>query len=131
MILNFLTLALAFTAVAPGQSHADGNELLTQCNNAVQILDGERKPNAPNDSPLAFGYCLGLMHGITETIRTYQVAYGHNEIACLPVNGLENGQAARVVTKFLRDHPERLHQPDALLAIVAIKEAFPCKGSSQ
>jgi len=44
---------------------------------------------------------------------------------CAP-DGVISGQAARIVIKYLRDHPEELHQPDYALTIAALHAAFPC-----
>lgn len=118
MIRNIFLLALLCMAAFPATSHANGAQLLSQCNSVIRVLDGDRL-----EDPIGAGYCMGLMQGIIETTRFYQDR--DKSLACLP-EGLEKGQAARVVTKFLNEHPERLHETSALLAIVALATAFPC-----
>ena len=44
---------------------------------------------------------------------------------CLP-EGLSSGQLLLVIVKFLRDHPERLHEARGFLALEAAKASFPC-----
>jgi len=46
---------------------------------------------------------------------------------CLPQNGIEIGQAVRITVKWLRDHPEKLHQDGVNLVWRALSDAFPCK----
>lgn len=41
--------------------------------------------------------------------------------------GSVGGQWARVVEKWLKEHPERLHEPAVFLIVDALREAFPCK----
>jgi len=36
-------------------------------------------------------------------------------------------QKKMVLLKFLRDHPEMLHESSALLTYFAMKDAFPCR----
>ena len=43
-----------------------------------------------------------------------------------PAKGLTMGQAREVVVSYLRDKPEELHRPFALLAHLALQAAFPC-----
>lgn len=46
---------------------------------------------------------------------------------CVPANKITGGQVARVIVKYLKDHPERLHENETFLAIQALQAAFPCK----
>ena len=46
--------------------------------------------------------------------------------ACYP-NGVGRDEIREVVLKYLRDHPERLGDPAALLVLNGLFEAFPCK----
>jgi hypothetical protein len=52
--------------------------------------------------------------------------------SCLPVSsegtGVTGEQARLIVEKYMRDHPERLHQPARAVAGTALVLAFPCKG---
>jgi RNA polymerase primary sigma factor len=46
--------------------------------------------------------------------------------ACPPSNS-STAQAVRIVVKYLRDNPERLHMPASVLVTDAIRSSFPCK----
>jgi hypothetical protein len=102
---------------------ADGNDLLKQCGVAVAFIDGARIET--RDSP-NISFCLGFLQGITQTNVLYQQAQKSDAQFCLPTSGITNGQAARIVVKYLRDHPEALHNGEFVLAVWAFKEAFPC-----
>ena len=41
--------------------------------------------------------------------------------------GATHEQEARVVYKYLDNHPEKLHEPAGKLVSLALSEAFPCK----
>ena len=46
--------------------------------------------------------------------------------ACFPEKGIDNGQATRVVVKYLKNNPALLHEDEVLLIILAFLEAYPC-----
>jgi len=45
---------------------------------------------------------------------------------CIPAEVSFN-EAAKVVIKYLNDHPEKLHMADTVLIRTALVEAYPCK----
>lgn len=49
----------------------------------------------------------------------------HSQV-CIPT-GTTNEQHLRVIVKYLRDHPEKLHEPAGSLSLEALKAAFPCR----
>lgn len=108
----------------PASAFADGNELLKQCGTVVAFLDGA-KVDISKDGLVQF--CFGFMQGITQTNLVYQKVLNDSAHFCLPDGGVTNGQAARIVVKYLRDHPEDLHRNEFVLAFWAFKEAFPCE----
>ncbi|MDC1018738.1 Rap1a/Tai family immunity protein [Pseudomonadales bacterium] len=60
--------------------------------------------------------------------RAFAETFGASEIAPAPCTpkGASLGQLARVVKKFLQDHPESLHLDAGGLVYNALNEAFPC-----
>ncbi len=56
------------------------------------------------------------MQRMTQTNLAYQSVLNDNAQFCLPAGGITNGQAARIVVKYLRDHPEDLHRNEFVLA---------------
>lgn len=115
----FALLALPHPSSA---ASSDGNKLLEDCGAIERLMDGGKSTS----NSTGMGFCLGLMQGITNSNMIYQVRAPGKELLCLPKNGIENGQAARVVVKYLRDHPEQLHENDFVLAMRALRDAFPC-----
>ena len=47
-------------------------------------------------------------------------------ITCYP-DDLTNEQASLIVEKFMRDHPEALHNSAIVIAATALSQAFPCQ----
>ena len=47
---------------------------------------------------------------------------------CAPDAPVEASQMRSIVLKWLREHPERLHQPAGWLVYLAYAGAFPCRG---
>ncbi len=87
----------------PASAVADGNELLKQCGTVVAFLDGA-EADISKDGQVQF--CLGFMQGITQTNLAYQKVLNVNAQFCLPTGGVTNGQAARIVVKYLRIIPK-------------------------
>jgi hypothetical protein len=52
------------------------------------------------------------------------------EMTCIP-SEVNQAQLARILVKWLRDHPERLHEQDFLLTFNALHEAFPCQAEAK
>jgi hypothetical protein len=51
-------------------------------------------------------------------------------MTCIP-NEVNQVQMARILVKWLRDHPERLHETDAFLTVDAFHNAFPCQAETK
>lgn len=113
------TLAFVSTAVAPGEpaGQQTGMEFLQKCagGESVTQMVAEMKCHS---------YLLGM-------VDTYQLLTPWLEpkrrVICLPTEGIQAEQALLIVTKWLRHHPEQLHESVRLLALKAFMEAFPCR----
>ena len=108
----------------------DGNQLLEQCNFAINFVDA---PSAVTSQQGEAGmYCLGFVRGILDTVALWQTADAlyKNRVSpgrpCLP-EGISTVQGVRIVVKYLKDHPEKLHYENTLLVMTALKGAFPCR----
>jgi len=62
--------------------------------------------------------CAGYVDGVADTLT------GHR-LSC-PPGVVTYGQLESIVLKFLRDHPERLHENRLVLVEEALRGAFPC-----
>jgi hypothetical protein len=110
--LVLLITSPAFAATTTGIY--DGNELLSQCKEAVKV--GEGRVTGVNYFDA--GYCLGV-------IMTVNFMWGDTSF-CIPAK-VTNDQEVRVVVKFLNDHPEQLHISEFLLVNGALVNVWPCK----
>ncbi len=104
----------------PSIGYTDGNKLLEQCLPSERFLDSQEVP----DNALDAGVCAGFLQGVRNTM--YVMSYNRSIKACMP-DGVSNGQALRIVTAYLKKHPESLHEHEAILTVKAFSEAYPCK----
>jgi hypothetical protein len=100
-----------------------GTDLLGMC----------REPSSEEDMDeedmVGLSYCAGLVTGIIALNDTYRQYALKKDVPlfCAPKDGVPIEEGARVIVKYLQDHPEQLHFTDATLAILAFKSAFPCR----
>lgn len=73
------------------------------------------------------GSCLGMVEGVRNTMLILNSSLPEKMKICLPPTGIKNGQAVRVVVKYLNDNPEKLNEDSTLLTMLAIAHAYPCK----
>lgn len=112
-------LSLASITCASAAS-SNGNELLEACQANLQFMD---KSSAKPDT-YQIGFCQGLLHTVLDTVGPDS---NISMLKACPPDTVSIGQATRVVTRYLQEHPEQLHLRDTTLAYAAIKKAFPCK----
>ncbi|MFT5708871.1 MAG: hypothetical protein ACI9ES_003175, partial [Oceanospirillaceae bacterium] len=59
-----------------------------------------------------------------------QIIFGqHPEIKsfCLPENGMSSNQQVMVVTKYLKENPNKLHETARSSVFIALAKNFPCE----
>ncbi len=111
------------------QSPSDGNVLLHNCSLVVKMTDGD-SVTSPIDN-LNAGVCMGLVRGIMDTMTLWRSVDHGGAIdntamhGCIP-DSIKTIQGARIVVKYLDNHPERLQVPDTRLVLMAMVDAFPC-----
>ena len=97
--------------------YLSGNEFLNDC---------EKFFKDENEGQARTGYCLGFVASVVDTHSTF-VGWGKLEkYFCLP-ESVTQGQLPRIVYKFLKEHPEDLHQVASGLIVRALYNAFPCE----
>jgi hypothetical protein len=116
LLLAIVTLFLSLHANAQ-TDYRSGNDFLGSCQFAIAFTDNPDSIRTYDDY-LRAGFCQGVVMGIGDVGRLT----GH---ICIPESATVS-QDERVVLKFLRDHPERLHERDTQLVFEALKQAFPC-----
>jgi hypothetical protein len=121
-------LLMSGCLVAQDDWKGDGSNLLTRCSLAVRVFDGEKLSSA---DAVDGSFCMGYISGIHDMDYAVQMLEENEKItlmkhACIPSN-VSTAQVMRVVVKYLRDNPERLHMPASVLVTDAIRSSFPCK----
>ena len=119
-----VTMLLSLLPVTSQANTGDGNEVLKQCSALVRTADGG---NNGNDDLIGTAYCAGLMTGITSTMTVWNATRekaGMSKIWCPPA--ITSLQAARIVVKYMNEHPADLHQTGAYLVMSALQDAYPC-----
>jgi hypothetical protein len=111
----------------------DGNQLLENCGALIKAMDANFKGAGASYGD---GWCLGYLAGFTDGLDAAalmssngsyeQYSALRDSFICFPV-GSNNGQYARIVVKYLNDHPERLHEDAKVLVASALRDAFPCQ----
>jgi hypothetical protein len=130
MKISLFMCLVCLTCICSHAQDSDGNQLLEQCNIAINVVDA---PNQVTPKQAEGLYCVGLVRGIVDTVVFWQasdiVAKNREPRMrpCIPESGIATIQGVRVVVKYLKDHPEMLHNDASFLVLTALKNAFPCK----
>lgn len=116
----------AFAVAALLQSFgamADGNSLLRSCQATVVSFDSDGSQGNDFDS----GYCIGVLNGVSSMSELLNGAIHKTKQFCLPK--ITNIQGARIIVKYLTDHPTILHFPDGYAVLGALQDAYPCNNN--
>jgi len=108
----FSMILLAFVISLCGQANAiDGNDL-------VEYMRELEKLQADNYDTIAIkaGYYKGYVDGIAETCPN----------VCPKGGMITRVKIRAIVTKYLKENPERWHEDAATLVVEALQKAFPC-----
>ncbi len=70
---------------------------------------------------------MGVAEAVRDTMREFSDSVPASARACFPVGGPNNAQAIRVILKYLRATPEKLHLSSTELTMFAYFSAFECK----
>ena len=130
----------------------DGNKLLDACSVLVEAADNPTTITSLSgdrftETMSQFSWCAGYLEGIHDTLIQNQVTLGlmgmmgmtltgsdekkawaveHLHGACIP-DKAPILQIARVLVKWLREHPARLHESKGVLTTAALQEEFACR----
>jgi hypothetical protein len=124
-----LAIAILFMAGSPKASAADtGSILLQKCRAAEQT---RMTASESSDYSYCVGYITGVLDGLLLNQRTID-EFGKipTKFICIPAEGIDIDQMVLIVTKFLKDNPEKLHYEAGILIRNAMVKAFPCPKSS-
>jgi hypothetical protein len=120
MTMRRAIAAAVLSVVACGCPAKDGNALIADCHSAVDTLNG-------NHAAATAGglYCMGLVKGVYDTLELWAPPTLAGKKMCFPEK-IMVGQLARVLAKYLDDHPVDLAYEDTTLTAFAIVDAFAC-----
>lgn len=152
LTIAFIFLVVA-PAHAQDKIPKDGNDMLEFCSHVVDALDNPASQVGSSSIEYAHntfkqGWCFGHLQTIREMIVYWQIQVtktvailsgDHNPSAevltqtieatpsmtCIP-NEVSMAQMARILVKWLHDHPERLHERISILTLDAFHDAFAC-----
>ena len=72
---------------------------------------------------------MGYIQGLLDSYTVFSTRDSSLDIYCMPEQGVSSAQARILIVKWLREHPQRLHEQARLLVFHALAEAFPCRKS--
>jgi hypothetical protein len=108
LVLALVALILAGPTAPRADQEKSANFVLPGCQ---AFLDAHT-----TDYALA-GFCAGMVTGVS----VMALLDGH---ACIPSSST-NAQLVRIVIRYVEAHPERMHEPFAVLALQALRAAWP------
>lgn len=115
-------VAAAFILL-PGTAHAalSGNDIMSNCAG----YDPAAETFTPTDDQQAykFGRCSGYIDAFVDASVILPTP---PEWCIQPTGDIPYKQIRGVVLKWLKDHPEQLHEPAITLFYKAAHEAWPC-----
>ena len=102
--------------------NVDGNDLLSRCLPLVKILDGDIDRSAKEMTNAH--RCLDYLSGFLDGFRVARDVPSVN--ICTPKEGVQGGQTARIVVRYLQQNPAKIHESARVSISVAMAKAFPC-----
>jgi hypothetical protein len=122
--IALVALIVAASTTAEAQDTQSANTIMRGCRSLVS----DSTIDDPTDSFLA-GICAGTIDALAYEASMLTLSSApapHAEVFCIPKE-TKIDQQIRVVVKYIEARPERMHERFALLALLALIEAWPCK----
>ena len=129
LLVAILVLAQPLTSQNSDVRRQDGNQFLKECTQVIRSVDGESLDDLQSmDAMYCLGYISGFLnsHLLVTSIAKIRTLFCTPK-AGIPLRGLQGGQGARIIVKWLNDHPEKLHLEKDILTLAALINAFPCQ----
>jgi hypothetical protein len=114
-----LALAVAFSLAFPAASQdwSYGNGFYASCSEVVAPTGA--KPNWPGIA------CLGYVKGLHD-MAGFMWSSGRIRPEVCPPSGVSMSQYYDILLKYLKDNPDKRHEPTAALLWEAASASFPC-----
>lgn len=121
-LLAFAVAAATNASLAQGP---DGSFYLEACGAAIRQADGKQ---ISDNEVVGATFCASYIAGFLDatSLGRAQTGCASNRAICLPDRGITNDQVARLLVKFLREHPEQLHESGRMSLYIALAKVFPC-----
>jgi Rap1a immunity proteins len=113
-----LIASITIATAQSGSRGYNGSILLAGCENHLE----QATPSTPIEVVYASGICLGMV-----SVLSRMGTMLPRDVRSCPPETATVTQGIRVVVKYLKDHPERLHEPFEKLAVDALRGVWPCK----
>lgn len=109
---------------ASAEAAISGEELLQRCTAAEKSVDGV---SVSAEEMLDAMWCMGYMSGLLDGFSVGDYEVGNARMMCPPEGGLTRTQALKIVTEWLRKHPEARQKSGRRDALLALASAYPCQ----
>jgi Ssp1 endopeptidase immunity protein Rap1a len=116
-VLQTICVSSAMAALSPAIDHVAACRFLS-------TLKEEGLFPGVNDVELLSK--IGICKGTIVTLIISNLYAGEGFKFCPPSTGTVE-EAARVMVKFMENHPEQLHKELSMVGMLAFQEAWPCK----
>jgi hypothetical protein len=120
-IVRGTLIAFMFTTVAVAQEEIESaNLLLPYC---------KLTPAQAGNKAFLVGRCVGVVQGIADALSLTKEANGDklNPLCADRPKGVSTDQAVKVVVQYGDAHPDQTHAPFAVVAALALTQAWPCR----
>jgi hypothetical protein len=118
-------LYLLTAPVWASTANMDGNDILRTC----QLGIDSKASEMTTAELMHYMHCLGYIDGVVDMLALGTTFPPDTHIGqiCTPEHGMQSQQIVRIVLKYLKENPEKLHERGDLLIAWAMQHAFPCK----
>lgn len=123
LLINVCALVMILIQPFSGWSY-DGAALSQDCMQAVKQYDAGVKKVEPSEESLAAERCKSYTFGAFSVLRSLRVNK-QSLLLCAPAT-VQQEQVVRIVAKWLKDNPSKLHLSAEYAASVSLRDAFPC-----
>ena len=129
-----IILACLITGLSTTANAFSGSDLLAQCKNFVQILEGDQPDiKLALQAGLCGGYVLGVQEGFLASSELADIGSKDKGTPSvtkiywdIPAD-MESEKIIQIVVRYLEINPDMQNKPAVLSVINALRQAFPSK----
>jgi len=132
--MNKIILAIFVIGFSTTVNAFSGSELLAQCKNFVQIIEGNQPSLQETlQAGLCGGYVLGVQEGFDASSQLADIASEDKGIKTVtnkywevPAD-VEPENIVRIVVRYLEKNPDMKNKPAVLSVINALRQTYPAR----